>query len=889
MARLPSAIDLQRRPAPAGSPDVRVGQIDYSPAARAAGALGEGVSKVAGAFAAFGQAAEQEQAHELDRKLVDFKLETEMELENYKRQMPPGAAGYSDGWRETYRERARAFVGGEKYENIPEKLRPVVDAKLQQHDVALHERAIRDEFAERDRKTIADLETTLGRTRSMVEASPDRLEEMHAEGKRLIDGAALPPNIKSAHAAKYRAVMEEAAATAIADSVTDRASYDRAKEVLAPHKAERVTARGVRDGIKREADGMAVLSTGSGAKFRVSADHAVRFQGLLADLEDAGVEIKADQSGGYAKRNIAGTNTASQHSFGRAIDLNWHENARGTKGKLDPELARSLAAKHGLTWGGDWKNPDPMHFEVDRSASPSAAPPVAQRSITAFAGMGKTANDASSEPQDVYDGPLSNLPLAKRRAIWGRAEAQFDKVRKGVETVIKEQMRVAGDGYLPPAPVLDQIEQQVRAIGDPALAAQYDTMLRKAEWTQKLQRAPAGAIEEQARQMREVASKGGATKDFVDEIQHVEKLAESVRKQVNENPLAWAAQSQIRVPLASGGTGPVTLERLNFASDQIGPQLARRMEQAKQVGGYYGQPPKAFTKNEVDFLKDTLRQGGKGMLGVLGMIANSAADAGIEPSDIMKEFAKDAPEVAVIGEAVASNADPRVLETAANALAWRAKQGEKFVSTIDKAQAKPDLAEYADVLSATPLKADAVRHTANLLYEYEARRQGKEQFDPELYRTTVRRIMGETEMPDGTRYGGVAEQGTGWSDGKWRSGGWMGTTPKVLVPPEVRQDSFDEMTGAIRAKDLEANPPLDAGGKPLTIGQVRSASWISVGAGRYALELKRDSDGTRVVAMGASGQPYVLDVRPLLPTIAKRKPEIFRGYDGVARGVMEPE
>ena len=48
--------------------------------------------------------------------------------------------------------------------------------------------------------------------------------------------------------------------------------------------------------------------------------------------------------------------------------------------------------------------------------------------------------------------------------------------------------------------------------------------------------------------------------------------------------------------------------------------------------------------------------------------------------------------------------------------------GATFI-LMHKAQAKPDLAEYADVLAATPLSVDAVRHTANLVYEYEARRQ----------------------------------------------------------------------------------------------------------------------------------------------------------------------
>jgi hypothetical protein len=96
----------------------------------------------------------------------------------------------------------------------------------------------------------------------------------------------------------------------------------------------------------------------------VGAPYADKFKGLLEDLEAAGVKIDPRQSGGYNYRNIAGTNRLSNHAYGRALDINWTDNARGTKGKIDPTLARTLAQKHGLVWGGDWSNPDPMHFEV---------------------------------------------------------------------------------------------------------------------------------------------------------------------------------------------------------------------------------------------------------------------------------------------------------------------------------------------------------------------------------------------------------------------------------------------------------------------------------------------------------------------------------------------
>lgn len=892
MARLPTAADIGRQPAPSATPGIKAPKIDYSPlgggrTGGAAGAIGRGLQSIGVSF-------EQEAAHEIERNLLDFRLQTELDLEEQSRAMPEGGAGFTESWRQSYLDRAKTFVG-EGYANIPSHLRPQIDAKLKQHEVALHERAKRGEWAERDRKTVDDLNVTLGRTRSAVEVNPDRLEEMWTEGKRLVDTSSLSPAAKHTTTRKYRETLEEAAATAIATGATDAAGYARAKEMLAPHRAERVTSKSVAEGIKREADGMAVIASGSGARFRVNADHASRFQGLITDLEAMGVEIKGDQSGGYAKRNIRGSNKPSEHSFGRAIDLNWNENQMGSSGgslvdQIGADKLRELASKHGLKWGGDFKRrPDPMHFEVDRGASPASAPPVAGRSMVAYAGMG--GSDAAPTAED-YTGPFQSLSVAKRRAIWGQAEAQFDKVKKGVESVIKKQMEVSSEGNLPPAPILDEIERQVKAIGDPMLAAQYDAMLQRAEITRAYQKAPPQAVEARVRELEGMAAQHGETPEMRAEVEHLKKLGASTQKWVNDDPMTWAHRTGINVPTGnvqagSGsfraaqdvGIAPVRLERLNFASAQIDTQLAYRMDQAKGVGSYYGQPPQVFTKIEREFLRDTLRTGGDGMLFVLGTISNAAARAGVEPADVMKEFSKDAPEVAVIGQAVVSGADPRILDTAAKALSWRVKQGEKFVSTIDKAQAVPDLAEYADVLATTPTKVDAVRATANLVYEYEARRQGKQQFDGELYKTVVRRLMGETELPDGTRYGGIGEQGNGWLEYR----GWFGSQPKVMVPPEVKTDSFDDMVSAVRMQDFGDRPPLDGEGKPLTISQIRSASWVSIGPGRYALELKRDSDGTRVVATTPDRQTYVLDMRPILPTIQKRKPEIFRGYDGSQR------
>jgi hypothetical protein len=55
----------------------------------------------------------------------------------------------------------------------------------------------------------------------------------------------------------------------------------------------------------------------------------------------------------------------SQHAFGNAIDINPSRNPMTNKLITDmPPNVRDMAAKYGLSWGGDWKSTkDAMHFE----------------------------------------------------------------------------------------------------------------------------------------------------------------------------------------------------------------------------------------------------------------------------------------------------------------------------------------------------------------------------------------------------------------------------------------------------------------------------------------------------------------------------------------------
>lgn len=953
MAKLPSGADIQRKPAAAVTPDVNVRTIDYSPAAQAAGAVGTALRSVGAAAQQIAMAQEKTQEFDVERRFLDFKLQSEMALEEHRRQMPEGGAGYAESWQERFKEQAAAFVG-DKDGNIPQHMRAQIGTALKRQEVMLSERAQRDAWAEQDRAVKSGLEDTLGRTRSMVEANPDRLDEMHAEGAALISRAQLPPAMKSAYAKKYRMDLEEAAASGLADSVMDAESFARAKERLAPQKGDRVTAKTVAAGIRnagsfkeidrtseRLASGQAIEPKAivfhyTGGTTADGAIDTLRKRGLAYNYiidKDGSVHVIAPGGtraahmrdsdkgpGGFGNSNsigIAYVGTGeddisdAQRAVGRALaardagkfkiaptqvfghgEINSHK--EGREGATDAKWIR----EHGF------EAPAPAR---GGGGIEPAKRPMAERSFVAMAGHTVSRETSAEVPAgttdaEAYDGPFSNLPLSKRRTIFARAEAKMEKIKAGVDTIIKEQMKVSDSGYMPPVEMLTQLGNQVKATGDPVLAARYDTMMRKAEWAGRMEQAPPAVHDERVRRLEDQAAIG-ATKETLEELEHARARAAAVRKEVNEDPMSRAHKVRIIAPFADGPpddldpgmrgrwempVGTVKLERIDWSKPDLPQALAWRMEQAKAVGRYYEQPPQVFTPGERNYLKDALKRGGPEMLRVMGAIVETARRSGIDSGLVLREVSKDAPELAIVGGLVADGGDLELRTTAAKAFQFRTAEGEKFVSTIPRRDVLPDLGEYADVLAATPTRVDAVRKTADLIYEYEHRQKGFKDFDQRHYRDVVARVMGASKV-GGISFGGVGPQGgatilEGWFDGKWSSG-FQGV-PKVLVPSEIRTDSFDAMVGNIRMSDLP-DPPRDATGEPLTIGEIRQATWISVGAGRYRLQLKQDADGTRVMALNAGRRDYELDVRPLMGELRKRAPKIFRGWDGVQQ--PEPE
>lgn len=114
------------------------------------------------------------------------------------------------------------------------------------------------------------------------------------------------------------------------------------------------------------------IESASGRKTLVNKASAAAFQGFLNELEAQGYNVKS--LGGYNYRKKVGGKGLSEHAYGNAIDINPTANPFSKTLQTDmPKMISQMAAKYGLSWGGDWKGrKDAMHFEYTGTQAPGA-------------------------------------------------------------------------------------------------------------------------------------------------------------------------------------------------------------------------------------------------------------------------------------------------------------------------------------------------------------------------------------------------------------------------------------------------------------------------------------------------------------------------------------
>lgn len=98
---------------------------------------------------------------------------------------------------------------------------------------------------------------------------------------------------------------------------------------------------------------------------------AGKLKAVFEEIKKLGLQSKIDvldfrRSGGtFVPRHILWNpkRALSHHSWGIAIDINVKNNPFGKPPKQDKRIVE-IFERHGFEWGGRWRTPDGMHFEL---------------------------------------------------------------------------------------------------------------------------------------------------------------------------------------------------------------------------------------------------------------------------------------------------------------------------------------------------------------------------------------------------------------------------------------------------------------------------------------------------------------------------------------------
>lgn len=102
---------------------------------------------------------------------------------------------------------------------------------------------------------------------------------------------------------------------------------------------------------------------------------AKQVRGALEEIVDRGLGHLVDPEafeGCHNPRLVGTGGMPSRHAWGIALDLNADTNPTGLTSGQDPRLVETFA-RWGLTWGGFWLVPDPMHVEYIGPPAPEPA------------------------------------------------------------------------------------------------------------------------------------------------------------------------------------------------------------------------------------------------------------------------------------------------------------------------------------------------------------------------------------------------------------------------------------------------------------------------------------------------------------------------------------
>ena len=473
---------------------------------------------------------------------------------------------------------------------------------------------------------------------------------------------------------------------------------------------------------------------------------------------------------------------------------------------------------------------------------------------------------ASTYDLDEFDKVQKSL-MSDYRAAKTLQATQVAGVKEDVSAVGK----MAEKGFAPAPDDMAALKARVQSAGDPKLAQSLAIAEDTAQFVNVARRATPAELDQSNAALRDKLATGGASELGVARLELGEKLADNMRKEIKEDPLGWADR-----------VGLVKVPGIDFSDpDKAQASIRARMATAETVADYYGQRPKYLRPDEKQALATVIAKGGRQALAVATTVAATAGD---RAEGIMRELADSAPVMAGLGSLVAQSGGaptPAAID-AFDALAARQDRTEKGGKPLPEvvmpkaADIQQSLSEVAgSALSADPRNEAAAINAANLVYEMRAARQHLTAFDQNVYKQALSEVLGERTI-DGVKYGGVVAQ----------SPGWFHSTNQVVIPPNVRQDTWHDTIDALSPSVLDRagiGQPVTSSGKAIDFERFKRGTLVQVGNGQYMVSLgdptKPGQEQWAAETKSSPGQPQplVLDFNRITPVMSQIRPDLFLG------------
>jgi hypothetical protein len=542
------------------------------------------------------------------------------------------------------------------------------------------------------------------------------------------------------------------------------------------------------------------------------------------------------------------------------------ENSRARMGLAQQLAGRSLPEQQRIV----------DQLAAETRAGAGTVSPQADQALTFFMSRGWTRVQAAAivghmvkesqldtnarNPGDGRDGSDS-IGVAQWNAGRAQALASFAAARGKPVTDFQTQLAFADAELRGQIPGSDESQwgRQLAAAADVRSASRaMISYLRPRGWTSA---NPEGGHNFAARTAVAERLAGATSRGGAEVVQWGREQVNANRNAINADMLGYAADRGL-------AGGPMTVLELGGPPDQLTNQMRSRVAQVDAVAPVLGQAnPSYLRPDDKAALQGIVTAGGDRALATVEAIVRGG---GARATTILKEIGGDAPALAHAAALSTATGDRSFARTVAEGLAARQVAGS---SPQRPSNDDMDAAERK-VLGAAlrGLRTDErerTRAAVSLWVEVQAQRRGIDlkANASGLIEEGFRAARGETRQGDNT-YGGVTT---------WRSPAWFGGSTEVQVPPNVRQDRFNDVLKAITSQDLAAlpNPPVFGNGNPMDAEALRRMQPI-FGPGGYRFAMPPDSNGNRRPVIAKDGQPFVLPFAEMEPVLRARVPGAFR-------------